>query len=50
MTVKISHNLTRTSDTIDYRTGKKIRRVTYPNGIVEVWETDEAYNPIKRIK
>lgn len=50
MTVKISQNLTKTSHTIDYRTNKKIIRITHPNGATEIWEADEVYNPIKRIK
>jgi hypothetical protein len=50
MTVKISPNLTRTSDGIDYKTGKNIRKIFHPDGRMEVWELDAANNPIRKIQ
>jgi len=50
MTVKIGTNIVRTSDTVDFRTGKKVRKIFHPNGKVEIWEVDGAYNPIKQIQ
>lgn len=50
MTVKIGTNLTRTSDGIDYKTGKKVRKIFHPNGKVEIWEIDGAGNPIRQIQ
>ena len=50
MTVKISPNLTRTSDGIDYRTGKKVRRIFHPNGKVEIWELNGAGEPTRKIQ
>lgn len=50
MTVKISNNLTRTSDGIDYKTGKLVRKIFHPNGRVEIWEIDGAGNQIKQIQ
>lgn len=50
MTVKISTNLTRESDGIDYKTGKKVKRIFHPNGKIEVWECNDAYEKIRQIK
>lgn len=50
MTVKISPNLTRTSDGVDFKTGKKVRKIFHPNGKVEIWELDGAGNPIRQIQ
>lgn len=50
MTVTISPNLTRTSDGVDFKTGKKVRKIFHPNGKVEIWELDGAGNPIKQIQ
>jgi len=50
MNVIISPNLKRESDGIDYRTGKKVKRIFHPNGKIEVWECNDAYQPIRQIK
>lgn len=50
MTVKISNNLTRTSDGINFKTGRKERKIFHPNGNIEIWELDGAGNPTKQIK
>lgn len=50
MNVIISNKLTRTSDGVDHRTGKKIRKIFHPDGNMEIWECVGNYNPIKRIK
>ncbi len=50
MTVKIATNIIRESDGIDYRTGKKVKRIFHPNGQIEVWEVNDAYEKIRRIK
>lgn len=50
MTVKIAANLTRTSDGVDFKTGKKVRKIFHPNGKVEIWELDGAGNPIRQIQ
>jgi hypothetical protein len=50
MSVIISPNLTRTSDGVDFRTGKKIRKIFHPNGKVEIWEIDGVGNQIKQIQ
>ncbi len=50
MTVKISNNLTRTSDGVDFKTGKKVRKIFHPNGKIEIWELDGAGNPIRQIQ
>lgn len=50
MNVIISPNITRTQDTIDFKTGKRIRKIFHPNGKVEIWELDGAGNPVKQIK
>ena len=50
MNVVISPNLTRIQDTIDFATGKKIRKIFYPNGKKEVWELDGAGNQTKQIQ
>lgn len=50
MTVKISPNLTITSDGVDFKTGKKVRKIFHPNGKIEIWELDGAGNPIKQIQ
>ncbi len=50
MNVVISNKLTRVSDGIDYRTGKKVRKIFHPDGSMEIWECDASYNPLKRIK
>ncbi len=50
MAVVISNNLTRTSDGIDFKTGKKVRKIFHPNGKVEIWEIDGAGNPIRQIQ
>lgn len=50
MTVQISNNLTRTSEGIDFKTGKKTRKIFHPNGKIEIWEIDGAGNQIRQIK
>lgn len=50
MTVKIASNLTRTSDGVDFKTGKKVRKIFHPNGVIEIWEIDGAGNPIRQIQ
>lgn len=50
MNVVISNKLTRTSDGKDYKTGKKVRKIFYPNGKVEIWEIDGAGNQIRQIQ
>lgn len=50
MTVKIATNLTRTSDGIDFKTGKKVRKIFHPGGKIEIWELDGAGNPIRQIQ
>jgi len=50
MTVKIAAQLTRTSDGVDFKTGKKVRKIFHPNGTIEIWEIDGAGNPIKQIQ
>lgn len=50
MTVKISPNLTRTSDGVDFRTGKKVRKIFHPNGKMEMWLLDKAGNAITQIQ
>lgn len=50
MTVKISPNLTRTSDGVDFKTGKRVRKIFHPNGSVEIWEINAAGELIKRIQ
>jgi hypothetical protein len=50
MTVKIATNIIRESDTIDYRTGKKVKKIFYPNGKIEIWEVNDAYEKIRQIK
>lgn len=50
MTVKISPNLTKTSDGVDFKTGKKVRKIFHPSGKIEIWELDGAGNPIKQIQ
>lgn len=50
MTVKISPNLTRTSDGVDFKTGKKVRKIFHPNGKIEIWEIDGTGNPIRQIQ
>lgn len=50
MNVVISPNITRTQDTIDFKTGKKIRKIFYPNGKIEIWEIDGLGNLIKQIQ
>ena len=50
MTVQISNNLTRTSDGIDFKTGKKVRKIFHTNGKVEIWEVNDAYEPIRQIQ
>lgn len=50
MTVIISPNLTRTKDSIDFKTGKKVRTIFHPNGKIEKWEIDGVGNQIKQIK
>ena len=50
MTVKISPNLTRTSDGQDYKTGKLVRKIFHPDGRIEIWLLDDAHNPIRRLQ
>lgn len=50
MTVKIATNLTRTSDGVDLKTGKKVRKIFHPNGKVEIWAIDDAGNPTVQIQ
>lgn len=49
-TVKIATNLTRTSDGVDPKTGKLIRKIFHPNGKIEIWLLDGAYNPIQQLQ